>query len=208
MEFRYIECSSGYLWLENMLLVDCLCKHVILKPNGNSSKCIKYYEEAVKAGYDTVIWGTHSGFSKDPLENRNLQNARIKQMVADGFSSPIRIVLIDIGGIVYAWVDNLHTAIKDILVYGSDIPIGRLSYYIVDLCSFTPTVVDVGGSLRDSIKDIKGAIGCALKRKEYVNQGIINVGYTIGEFIKENNLTLNNVAPEVIDYYKLIYPLK
>lgn len=206
MEFTFKDSSTEYKHIQNMKIEDTLCKHVmgIINPNGTidflSSKERLVYEASHKLGYDNTLWGYGDGTYKDYDINRAVQLHTILRMIYKGFNRCFRVV-IDKEGI--PWVDNLHSGIRDIIVYGNDIKIGDMPHYIVDMSKEIPIIISNGVTF-DSIINIKGAIQVSRKRVQRINKEIKDVNYTIKEFIDLHNINRETikVTDGIIKKYK------
>lgn len=199
--FLYTDDYSDYKKMLNVKITDCLCKHVMTL---NTRKAQAVYMEAQKVGYHKVMWGYGQNLSKYPAKNREAQLMTIQRMIYDLYNHAIRIV-IDKEGIL--WIDNLHTAIKDVLVYGENQIIGDSKIYIVDLSQDIPKIVNINGSVSDSVYDIENAIVSAKTRLKRITPELSQIKYTIGDFMKDNNINRECLTLDEKAYDKYIYEI-
>lgn len=194
MEFQYTDSMGRYQELLGMPLASLRCKHVmsLLSP-----KALKQYKYSLETGYPQAVWGYGCGIYKDPEANWEIQVHTIRRMIYKGFCRPFRVV-IDSEGI--PWADNLHSAIRDILVFGEGLELMGARFYIVDLSGPMPVVADAGGSLSRNLDDIQGAIRSAMERDSRVDGRIRDVHYTIGEFMDENGINREAIGLPKADY--------
>lgn len=208
MEFLFKDLSNDYIDIQNMKIEDTLCKHVIgfINSNGGidflSSKERLVYEASHKIGYDRALWGYGTGIYKDYETNRAVQLHSILKMIYKGFKRCFRVV-IDKEGV--PWIDNLHSGIRDIIVYDNDVTIENVPHYIVDMSKDTPIIVSNGVTF-DSITNIKGAIRASKARVERVSEEIKEVNHTIKEFMSLHHINKETVGvtDEMIEKYKLL----
>ena len=192
MNFEFRDYADDYRDYLHNKVVDCLCKHVLHE--GETSSKVLHESEAI--GYETCKWGYWLGVPEE--ENRICQLFTIRKMLYDGYNRPVRIVIGKDGTL---WVDNLHSAIMYLYVYGLNSRLSDIPTYIIDLRNPVPIVVSTyKGSVRDSVSCISGAIWSARRRYVMYNSKIVNLHYTIGEFITENNLYLDELQPLVSAY--------
>lgn len=182
-DFLYTEDVSPYEGFFSSRILDLPCKHVLRLA---SEKANALYQASVAIGYPQTIWGYGSGIYLKPEENRWVQLHTIRRMIYKQFVNPFRLV-IDTAGV--CWPDNLHSAIRDVLVFGEHITLFDVWCYTVDLRGATPVVVNRKDALRKDVSDIFGAIEAARKRDMRAGGAVRAVGYTIGEFIVENGIT-------------------
>lgn len=179
MQFLYTDDLSGYQKILNSRIVDMPCKHVM---NLESEKARALRDASVNCGYYNVLWGYGTGICSNYSDNRIVQIHTVSKMIYKCLSDPFRIVIDRTG---YAWIDNLHSAIRDVIVFGDGIRVSDARFYIVDLSRDVPVAAG-DGTLSHSIDDIMGAVDVAVKRDQRVNDAVRAVGYTIGEFMKDN----------------------
>lgn len=197
MRFIYTDkLTEEQLALLYVPIKDCLCKHVMRM----TPRAQQVYNACIDV-YPVVRWGTRIKLLNCPESNWIYQTDKIKRMVAECYKNSIRVV---IGDNKQVWIDNLHSAIRDILIYGENHKLVYSRIYVVDLRADTPVVVDVSVGLRDSVKDIIGAIECSYRRMERVDGKLYDIRYTVGEFMKDNNITREslNLSEDAIDKYK------
>lgn len=183
MEFVYTTDTSDYQGFLNKPIIDFRSKHVMALA---SDRAKQLYVKSLSVGYPEVMWGYGSGLYQREDENRLIQIHRIARMIYKQERRAFRIV-IDSAGVL--WIDNLHSAIRDILVYGESVWFGNVSCYIIDLTRSIPIVADVSGSLSRNLDDIEGAIAVAKKRDGRTNAAVRAVGYSIREFLMDNAIT-------------------
>lgn len=194
--FLYTDDYTEYIKMLDVKITDCLCKQVMTL---NTKKAQEVYMEAQKVGNQKVIWGYDQNLSAYPAKNREAQIMSIQRMVFDLFNRAIRVV-IDKTGVL--WIDNLHTAIKDVIVYGDDHKLIDSNVYIVDMRNDIPKVVDIDGSVSDSVFDITNAVACSVKRVKYITPELYKIKYTIGEFIADNKITRESLTLDEKKYKK------
>lgn len=200
MEFKYTDDLSSYRNLLNTRVVDKRCKHVLDTSNEKAEQALK---ESKKIGYNECHWGMwHEGYTS--IEESRLCNLdRVRRRIYKCVITPMRVVIC-LGGSV--WIDNLHNALVNVLVFGESVRLRDIPFYIVDLSENdgVPVVVDVFGSLKDSVRDIKGAIDSAKYRDDRVNEAICECNYRLKDFMKDNNITLEslNVDSDMLEAYK------
>jgi len=159
-----------------------MCKHVLFL---NSTKACKVYKESVKIGYDKVIWGFGSGIYKRPRDNFIVQKHHIERMIYKNRVIPLRIVIDSKCGAI--WLDNLHTAIAYIKLYGEYVALKDIPIYIIDLRQDTPIIVDINGTVRDSVTDIVRAIATAYDRDSRVSKELVKINYKLRDFLNDNS---------------------
>lgn len=196
MQFRYTDVSTKiYDAISEKRIIDCPSKHVLRL---NSEKARELQKESQKQGYSR-IWGYNYGLYRDEEKNRNAQLYTIARMIYEEAKMPFRVVINQAGT---PWIDNLHSAIRDVLVYGDSVKIKDVPHYIVDMSGDIPVVCDVKNSI--NMEDIKGAVRCAMKCDRRINDNISSINYTIGEFITENEITREELGinSELFEEYK------
>lgn len=186
MQFLYSD-RMAYAKIENLKIRECLSKHALRL---ESVKAQQLQQEAEKLGHSR-IWGHSYGLARNEEQNRISQLYTVSRMIYEKCKNPFRIVIDDKG---CPWIDNLHSAIRDILVYGDQVRIKDVPHYIVDVSFPNPAVFDPDGAIRDSLNDIKGAVQASLKCNSRINDTIRSIGYTIGEFMAENEVTRNSLG--------------
>lgn len=182
MNFTYLDDYDKYQDILNIYLKDCLCKHIL---NINTNKSKELLKECNKINYNGVIWGYCNSFHKDSEINTLIQISIIRNMISKNIKNSIRIIIDPFNNI---WVDNLHTAIKEIIINDINIKLKDISIYIIDFKNIdNPIIVDINNSLDNDLNNIKGAIDCGYKRLSRCNQLIGNINYTINDFLNEND---------------------
>lgn len=182
--FELTNVKSDYT--KNLKLVNLRCKHVF---NTDSLRAKQVLTESLNLGYTYCKWGTYSGNT-----DSSYHLSKIIKQEKDNYNHAIRIVIAKYdfsGNDKYYWTDNLHSTIKYIRQYGFDTELKDIPYYVVDLSSEKPVVVDVNNSVRKSFEDIQGAINSALARLKWSNsQRLIDLNYTVKDFLLENMMML------------------
>lgn len=185
MNFKYETDISAIAEILNESVMDSHCKHVMKIISGQKSE--RVYNESVKIGYKQVLWGqSYADLRGNYPLNRHHQISTIRYMHHDRIVRPVRIV-IDTEGV--PWVDNLHSTILQMILYGTDIKLSDMYCYIIDMRNTECiTVYDKESSLSDSVTEIKGAIERAHDRIRRINDNIRSINYTVGDFLKDNEL--------------------
>lgn len=198
MDFQYTEDISRYEPLFSQSLKSLRCKHVMML---TSDKAKELYDCSRQFGYPQVMWGYGSGLYKNESTNRLVQLHTIRRMIYKQVIRPFRLV-IDEGGVL--WVDNLHSCIRDILVFGDDVCLKDTAFYIIDLGHSIPIIVNRNHCVHPNLTEISGAIVSAQKRNQRTNPKIRRVFYTIEEFMTDNQITLDAIGldPSVYEAYK------
>lgn len=179
--FEYMDDCVKYADVIEMPLASCLCKHVL---NIKSPKAKAVKEESLRVGYAQVQWGYEEKFESN--ENQIMQLGRISRIIYKKNDRPIRIVIGCNGEI---WADNLHHTIAYIIDKGFDITINEISAYIVDMRNENmPVLIDKDQSVSRDLNAILGSIESAAKRCSNVSQEIIDLHYTVREFMADNVL--------------------
>lgn len=183
LNFIYSENATAYSEIENRPLRDCICKHVMCL---KSEKSKAVYEESVRIGYKQVMWGFGSGIWKNPDQNRIIQMQCIRRMLYKKYNGPYRIVIDKAGE---PFVDNLHTAIRELILYGGDVKIKDTKHYMVDTRTNPYTIVNVDGTVRQNFPDIAGCLKVSNDRLSRITPKLKSINYTIFEFMHDNNIT-------------------
>lgn len=149
--------------VDSIRLVHLNCKHII--QSTPETKIIEEEDVRVcqKLGIvSTLKWGSH--------RNGTVESEKkiIDEMVKCDFKRPMRVVWLPDDSI---WCDNTHTAISWIYRLGRECTLSDVPYYIVDLRTETPNIVDIKGSLSDSIRDCRLAIACSLRIRDKMDEG-------------------------------------
>ena len=200
--FLYTDDYAEYRKMLDVKITDCLCKQVLTL---NTKKAQEVYMEAQRIGNQKVMWGYEQNLSNYPAKNREVQLMSIQKMIFDLFDRAIRVVIDKEG---FLWIDNLHTSVKDVIVYGVDHKLIDSNVYIVDMRGDIPKVVDIDGSVSDSVFDITNAVACSVKRIKYITPKLYKINYTIGEFIKDNGISRENLTLDVKIYDKYVNEMK
>lgn len=181
MCFKYTDNYECYIEVMKTPLASCLCKHVL---NDESSKAKAVKKESLNIGYTQVQWG--SGEKFELTENRIMQLGQISRIIYKKAERPIRIVIDQHGEI---WADNLHHTVAYIITKGFDVMIGEVPVYIIDMRNTNePVIVDKDESVSKNLNNILGSIDVAAKRCRRVSEKIIDVHYTVEEFMNDNKL--------------------
>lgn len=167
-QFIYIDYDMNKdKYFDSMLdirLLDLQCKHIMgIYPHNED-----IYEAAEKAFSalhmrNRIVWGSHRNGTVET------ETAIIQKMAADEFDRPVRIIIDKYNR---WWADNTHTVMSWVLRKGEDCVLREIPFYVVDLRKNKPKIISVNNSVHDSVKDIRMAIGCALRIKD-----LIEVGY-------------------------------
>ena len=167
-------------YILNMKLTDLLCKHVF----NSSRKALKLLISSVAVGYTYCQWNVANNHIKD----FEYDMQRILKMEQDGYNHPLRIVACkySFSDNLYFWCDNMHSAVKYIRQYGTDVKLRDLPFYVV--YSGVPTkIITYRNSVRLNIKDVEGVFRCAVKRFFRSNsKDILDIHYTVGDFVNDN----------------------
>ena len=166
----------------NMRLGDTLCKHVF---HTTSDKASRLFTESLNIGYEWCLWNTYSNHICD----FDYDMGRILKMEADGYLHVLRIVKCryEFSSKAYYWCDNIHSAIMYLRYHGLDVKLKEIPFYVIDLTFDKPCVCSYCGSVRNSDRDIRGAIQSALDRHKWSNsKEIIDIQYTLDDFINDN----------------------
>ena len=133
--------------------------------------------------------------------NRQIQIGCIQHGISSKSIKPMRVVLAE-GRRV--WIDNLHTAIQNIIIYGDDVKIRDCMPYICDMTVTPFKIVSIEGSVAGNLGMAKGAIQAAVKRLNRVHSDMYEINYTIGDFMQENviNREALTISQKRIDSYK------
>ena len=92
----------------------------------------------------------------------------------------------------YIWTDNLHSTIKYIREKGLKTKLIDVPFYVIDLTTTMITVIDVNNSVRQSLKDIQGAIRSAVNRVRRSTPNLMALNYTVKDFLTDNMILLQN----------------
>lgn len=201
MDFIYTENLGRHAGLLSLKLKDFPCKHVM---DVSSRKAQALLDASLNLGYNETLWGFGEGLYLRGDENRLAQLHIIRRMVYKQCMRPFRVV-IDRSGM--PWIDNLHSAIRDILVFGDGITLSDAMFYVIDVSGRTPVAIDVGDSLSDNLSDIQGAVDVARKRDMRTDDAVRRIGYSIGDFLSDNNITRAALGldAQILHGYQLAY---
>lgn len=168
----------------NTKLTDLICKHVC---SLESVKAQMVYKETLKTGYD-CRWGSVSG-NTNCFHHLN----NILRQESDNYNHAVRVVITnDLSKKEYIWTDNLHSTIKYIRQKGLNTKLIDIPFYVIDLTTIKPTVIDVNNSVRQSVEDIQGAISSAVNRVRRSTNDLMALNYTVKDFLKDNILLLKS----------------
>ncbi len=170
--------------IKNTKLTDLRCKHVC---SLESLQAQQVYNETLKTGYD-CRWGSSSG-NTDCLHHLN----NILRQERDNYNHAVRIVITnDLTNKKYIWTDNLHSTIKYIRDKGLKTKLIDIPFYVIDLTRKKVTVIDVNNSIRQSLKDIQGAISSAVNRVSRVTPDLLLLDYSVKDFLIDNLFLMTN----------------
>lgn len=194
MDFIYKESLEGYNWVLGTRVGDCFSKHVL---RVQSDKAKKLLEESTKLGYPGALWGNcYGSYLADEEVNRTCQLYTIHKMLQDGIDNALRVIIGENGSL---WADNMHTAVRNILVKGEGVTLGDINMYIVDMRDTgLPVVVNYKKALRDSLYDIKGVVACGQNRLRKTTGEVGKVGYTVMEFMRENEIEREDFEESIL----------
>lgn len=198
MDFTYSENYKSYEDILDRKVIDCLCKHVI---KTDTDKSQRLAEVSRKIGVPHVYWGYPDGLHEHPEMNRQIQLGCIQHGITSKNIKPMRVVLTENRRV---WIDNLHTAIQNIIIFGEDVTIGECIPYICDMTVTPFKIVNIEGSVAGNLGMAKGAIQAAVKRLNRVHPEMYEIGYTIRDFMEENNINREalTISQKRIDMYK------
>lgn len=167
-------------YILNMRLIDLLCKHVF----NSSDKAFKLLMASINIGYIYCQWNVANNHIKDFDYDMN----RILKIEQDNYNHALRIVACKyvFSDNIYYWCDNIHSAIKYIRQYGTDIRLKDLPFYVV-YSGFPTKIITYKNSIRLDTKDVEGIMVSATQRFLWSNsRNILDICYTIGDFINDN----------------------
>lgn len=176
---KYDKHSTELSSLLNIKLLDLECKHIPKLTDKN----IKLFLDSKKVDYQYLVFGSHREHTRlsDELN-------RIKNMSRSTCQRAVRIVLTNNNKI---WSDNTHWTIAYILKFGKEATLNCIPFYIVDLRSDYPIIIDYDNTLFDSLSNIMKAIDAALQIQDRIDRGWRkNINYTISDFL--NSLDTGN----------------
>lgn len=171
--------DMGSTGIDNVKLIHLNCKHII--QSTPETKILEDEDRRVceKLGIvSTLKWGSH--------RNGTVESERkiIEGMVKCDFKRPMRVVWLPGGDL---WCDNTHTAISWVHRLGKECTLGDVPYYLVDLRLDPPSIIDVKGSLSNSIEACRLAIACSLRIRDKLDNGWRSKGvYWMIEDLIEN----------------------
>lgn len=186
-DFIYTSDYSKYKEILRTPITKCICKHVM---NLDGEKAQQVFTASNKVGYNKCLWGYGSKIYENEEENRLIQLNTITRMIYKGFIRPFRVVIDEAG---VPWVDNLHSAIRDILIYGEGVTLGECRLYIVDARTTPYTVVDINNTVNKDLYDINGMLQTSEDRINRICSELRDINYTIEEFMDENNINIESM---------------
>ena len=197
MEFIYRDSFNMEQYREylNRKAVDCLCKHVCRITNPKA-KALILASEAI--GYPKASWGYGEGLHLHPEQNRLIQINRIQVFIYDRIVHPIRLVIDKEGEV---WIDNLHSVLTQILCRGRDLELYAMPVYIVDMRGDIPKIVDGYHLIDFNREKIIRMLEFSRLRCERVSSEIKAIGYTIGEFMADNEINREALTLPSEDFY-------
>lgn len=200
MKFEYYDYINmdEYRHYLNQKVTDSLCKHVCRNVNSKTEALVRASE---MIGYYGVWWGYGQGLHKFQERNRLVNIGRIQSFIYDRMARPVRLVIDREGEI---WVDNLHSAIAHVLCRGTNITLGLMPVYIVDMSDSVPKIIDGNRVIEFDRDKIAGLLATSSNRCNRVSRDIKAVGYTIGEFMEDNEITRDAITLQVADYHNFI----
>lgn len=185
MNFQYSNDFKDYSEYLDRHVADCLCKHVC---RCDSDKAKALVDASVQIGYYYVWWGYGEMLWTDPERNRMVQLSRVQRFIYDNLTRPIRIVIDKDGDM---WLDNLHSTLAQVLCQGMDVMVRNLPVYIVDMRSEIPKIIDGNCLVMFDYKKIQKLLIASKDRCRRVSSEVKTVGYTISDFIKDNDISLD-----------------
>lgn len=198
MEFEYHDSFDGcYMKYLGMRTGSCLCKHVCRVMDDRTRALL---EASERIGYTHVTWGYGECLHTDTECNRLVQISRIQTFIYNGFVRPIRLVIDRDGDI---WIDNLHSAITHMLCRGTDITLGSMPVYIIDMRHSVPVIMDGYHLIEFDRVKIGRMLTVSRHRCERVSSEIKAIRYTMEDFMKDNDITRNalTISPGCYEDY-------
>lgn len=166
ISFEYSEDVELYKKVKETFLKKLQCKHIVYI---DSDKTELLADAAKEINYEWVMFGSHR-------ENPSLEKEIdiIDSMISSNYTRPLRIVIDQDNRL---WADNTHSTIAFMLKHGYNSRVKDVPFYIVDLRVTPYRIVSNNGSVLDSKEDIKNAIACAERIKNYVHRGFRRKGF-------------------------------
>lgn len=118
-DFIYTSDYSKYKEILKTPIIKCVCKHIM---NLDGEKAQQVFIASNKIGYNKCVWGYGMKIYENEEENRLIQIHTINKMICKGFIKPFRVVIDEAG---VPWIDNLHSALRDIIVYGKEVTLEK-----------------------------------------------------------------------------------
>lgn len=166
----------------NLKIRDMRCKHVCSLESFKAQELLRA-SEAI--GYRECMWGEWEGYGNHPELNQTVNRSRIQRFIYDKIIHPVRVVA-DEEGVL--WIDNLHSAIAQVISRGDDCTLAEIPHYIIRSNEESGWTEVYDPYRIVDLNKLYGALTVADKRLSRVDGNVRNVHYTIGEFMKENNM--------------------
>lgn len=170
------------------------CKHVCRLESYKAQELLRV-SEAI--GYRKCIWGEGEGYDSNPELNRVVNLSRIQRFIYDKIIRPVRIVA-DSEGIL--WADNLHSAISHVISRGDGCILADIPHYIIAQDKDSGCTVVYDPYKQVDLNKLYGALTSADKRLSRVDDNVRRIRYTIGDFMKENELDRDHMTLS-FEYY-------
>lgn len=167
--------AAGYLKIQDMR-----CKHVCRLESFKAQELLRASRDI---GYDQCLWGYGENYGNDPELNRIVQLSRIQRFIYDGFVHPIRIVADDKNVL---WIDNMHSAVAQAVSRGEGCTLAEVPYFIVARDQGTGYTQIYDPHKLVDLNRAYGMLTVADIRLTRVSDNVRRVGYTVGDFMKEN----------------------
>ena len=110
---------------------------------------------------------------------------------------PLRLVIDQDGSL---WADNLHGTIAQVICQGMSVTFKDLPVYIMDMRTIVPKIIDGYHLIDLDTNKVTGLLSVSWKRCERSSKELKAVGYTIGEFMDENDLNQNELTLNDLSY--------
>ncbi len=193
MNFYYYDSFKSYADYLDVKVTDCLCKHICRL---NSEKAVRLKDTRFALGDYNVFWGYGESLYKDPEKNRLIQLSRIQKFIFDHYVHTIRCI-IDKDGDLH--VDNLHSALAHVIAGGKDITLRDMPVFILDTRS--STIADEYHIVHISFNDINNILCDGNFTNSRMSSATKSVGYTIGEFMTDNDISRDALTLEGCAHY-------
>lgn len=197
MEFIYLDSFDMEQYREYLCrkAVDCPCKHVCRTTNPKA-KALALASVAI--GYPKAWWGYGEGLYLYPERNRLINIGRIQVFIYDCIVHPIRLVIDKEGEM---WIDNLHSVLTQIICRDRNLELYAMPVYIVDMRGDVPKIVDGYHLIDFNREKITRMLEFSRLRCERVSPEIKAIGYTIGEFMDDNEINKEVLTLPSEDFY-------